>query len=371
MFTTSSKFYVALTVLAAVSFGVYMILIGPSSIGATALFGMIAVGILFIWLSLHTRDADTDDEFASGAAADAPSRSMWPLVGAAGALLTLIGTLTTPLFFILGLIVVVATFVEWGIQAWADRASSDPAYNAAVRAKILHPIEFPVIAAIGLGVIIISFAEIMLAVERSAGAVLFIIVSSWVLAAGVVVAIKPNMRRGIITVIVVVGSLAIVAGGLLGNASGMREELVKAAEEDHFMHRECGPEKDKYTDKLALESVSSRSAVVATVEFIDGKLVAREQGVPGERETITIPRSNPSSIIFRNKTEGEFRLLAVTGKTMVSEGVYEVDEHCTQLIPAGAEQLLTLTMAKPTLEGGEFYLEVPGVEGQRVELVVP
>jgi hypothetical protein len=201
--------------------------------------------------------------------------------------------------------------------------------------------------------------------------VLFIIVSSWVLAAGVVVAMKPNMRRGIITVIGVVGSLAIVAGGLLGNASGMREELVKAAEEGHYLHRKCGPEKDKYSDKLALESVSSRSAVVATVEFIDGKLVAREQGVPGERETITIPRSNPSSIIFRNKTEGEFRLLAVTGKTMVSEGVYEVDEHCTQLIPAGAEQILTLTMAKLTLEGGEFYLEVPGVEGQRVELVVP
>lgn len=371
MFTTSSKFYVALTALAAISFGVYMILIGPSSIGATALFGMIAVGILFVWLSLHTRDADTDDEFASGAAADAPSRSMWPLIGAVGALLTLVGTITTPWFFILGLIVVAAAFVEWAIQAWADRASSDPAYNASVRAKILHPIEFPVIAAVGLAVIIISFAEIMLAVDRSAGAVLFIIVSSWVLAAGVVIAMKPDMRRGIITVIGVVGSVAILAGGLLGNAAGMREQLVEAAEEGHYTHRKCGPEKDKYSDKLALETVSSRSAVVATVEFVDGKLVAREQGVPGEREAITIPRSNPSSIIFRNKTEGDFRLLAVTGKTMVSEGVYEVEEHCTQLIPAGAEQLLTLTMFKPTLESGEFYLEVPGVDGQRVELVVP
>lgn len=371
MFTTSSKFYVALTVLAAVSFGVYMILIGPSSIGATALFGLIAVGVLFVWLSLHTRDADTDDEFASGAAADAPSRSMWPLIGAAGALLTLVGTLTTPLVFILGLIVVVAAFIEWGIQAWADRASSDPAYNAAVRAKILHPIEFPVIAAVGLGVIIISFAEIMLAVERSAGAVMFIVVASWVLAAGVVVAVKPNMRRGIVTVIAVVGSLAIVAGGLLGNASGMREELVKAAEEGHYMHRKCGPEKDKYSDKLALESVSARSAVIATIEFVDGKLIAREQGVAGERNSITIPRSNPSSILFRNETDGEFRLLAATGKTMVSEGVYEAEEHCTQLIPVGAEQILTLTISKPSLDSGEYYFEIPGVEGQRVELVVP
>lgn len=371
MFTTSSKFYVALTVLAGVSFGVYMVLIGPSAIGATALVGLVSVGVLFTWLSLHTRDADTDDEFASGAAADVPSRSMWPLVGAAGALLTLVGSITTPLYFILGLVVLAATLVEWVVQAWADRASSDPSYNAAVRKKILHPIEFPVLAAVGLGVIILSFAEIMLAIERSAGAVMFIVISSWVLAVGVVIAVRPNLRRGIVTVIAVIGSVAVVAGGLLGNASGMREELVKAAEEGHYMHRKCGPEKDKYSDKLALESVSSRSAVVATIEFVDGKLIAKEQGVPGERETITIPRSNPSSILFRNKTEGEFRLLAVTGKTMVSEGVFEVDEHCTQLIPEGAEQILTLTLSKPSLETGEFFFEVPGVEGQRVELVVP
>lgn len=371
MFTTSSKFYVALTLLAAVSFGVYMVLIGPSSIGATALVGLFVVGILFSWLSLHTRDGDTDDEFASGAAADVPSRSMWPLIGAVGAVLTLIGTITSPLYFILGLVVVAAAFVEWGIQAWADRASSDPAYNASVRAKILHPIEFPIIAAVGLAVIILSFAEIMLAVERSAGAVLFIIVSSWILAVGSVIALKPSLRRGVVTMIAVVGSVAIVAGGLLANSAGLRDELVEAAEEGHYVHRKCGPEKDKYSDKLALESVSARSAVVATVEFVDGKLIASEQGVPGIRETITIPRSNPSSIIFRNKTEGEFRLVAVTGKTEVADGVFEVDEHCTQLIPSGAEQILTLTMFKPTITTGEFHLRIAGLDDQKVELFVP
>jgi hypothetical protein len=371
MFTTSSKFYLALTVLTVVSFGVYMVFIGPSSIGATALVGLFAVGILFSWLSLHTRDADADDEFASGANADVPSRSIWPLVGAVGTVLALVGTVTSPLFFILGLVIVIAVFVEWGIQAWADRASSDPVYNASVRAKILHPIEFPVLAAVGLAVVILSFAEIMLAVERSAGAVLFIIVSSWVLAAGTVVALRPTLRRGVVTVIAVVGTVAMVAGGLLANSVGMRAELVEAAEEGHYLHRKCGPEKDKYGDKLALETVSARSAVIAIVEFVDGRLIASEQGVPMPREVITIQRSNPSSIIFRNRTDGEFRLVAVTGKTEVSEGVFKVDERCTQLIPSGAEQILTLTMLKPTMQTGDFFLKIAGVDGQQVELSVP
>jgi hypothetical protein len=51
--------------------------------------------------------------------------------------------------------------------------------------------------------------------------------------------------------------------------------------------------------------------------------------------------------------------------------VTKVDEVCTQLMENGMEQVLTLTLPKPTVEGGEFYLYVPGLDGQQVELVVP
>lgn len=371
MFTTGSKFYTALTALAVVSFAVYMILINPSSIGATALFGLVAVGIFLVWMALFTRDAEDVPEAESGAVAAVPSPSMWPLVAVAGAVTMLVGTITTEVVFILGLVAVLAAFVEWMIQAWADRASSEPAYNASVRKKILNPIEFPVIAALGLGVIILSFAQIMLAVERSAGAVIFMVLASWVLAAGALFALRPGLKKGIVTTVAVVGSMGIIAGGVLATSAGLRPELVEAAAEGHYSHRECGPEKSKYTDKLPLEAVSSRSGVIATVELIDGKLVTNVQGIPGPQEYITVPRSNPSSILFRNKSEGDYRLVAVIGRSEVSEDVTKLDEVCTQLIEDGMEQILTLTLPKPTVEGGEFYLYVPGLDGQQVELVVP
>jgi hypothetical protein len=335
------------------------------------LFGLIAVGIFLVWMALYTRDAENVPEAESGATAAVPSPSMWPLVTVVGVVMMLIGTITSRAVFLLGIVVLLAAFVEWMIQAWADRASSEPAYNASVRKKILNPIEFPVIAALGLGVIIVSFAQIMLAVERSAGAVIFMILASWVLAAGTLFALRPGLKKGIVTTVAVVGSVGIIAAGILATSAGLRSELVEAAAEGHYSHRECGPEKSKYTDKLPLEAVSSRSGVIATVELIDGKLVASAQGIPGTQDYITIPRSNPSSILFRNKSEGEFRFVAVTGASEVSEGVTKVDEVCTQLMENGMEQILTLTLPKPTVEGGEFYLYVPGLDGQQLELVVP
>jgi hypothetical protein len=371
MFTTGSKLFVALTALSVVSFAVYMVLINPSSIGATALFGLVAVGIFLVWMALYTRDAENVAEAESGANAAVPSPSMWPLVAVIGAVMMLVGTVTTEVVFILGMVAVAASFVEWMIQAWADRASSEPAYNASVRKKILNPIEFPVIATLGLAVVILSFAQIMLAVERSAGAVIFMVLASWVLAAGTLFALRPGLKKGIVTTVAVVGSVGIVAAGVLATSAGLRPELVEAAAEGHYTQRDCGPKKSKYGDKLPLEAVSSRSGVIATVEFINGTLVTNVQGITGPQEYITIPRSNPSSILFRNKSDGDYRLVAVIGKSEVSEGVTKVDEVCTQLIEKGMEQILTLTLPKPTVEGGEFYLYIAGLDGQRVELVVP
>lgn len=369
MFTTGSKFFIGLSALGAVSFAVFMVLVNPSSIGATALFGFVPAVALAAWLSLWSRDGQLEE--SPSAAPVVPSPGMWPFVAAAGAVLVLVGTITRPLVLILGGVVVVAALVEWTVQAWSDRASADPAYNAELRGRIMQPLEFPVLATVGSAVVILSFSRIMLAIGKSAGAVMFIVLSSTVLVGGILFAVRPGLKRSLVTGICAVGAIGLVVGGIGGASSGMRPELVEAKAEGHYSHRKCGPDKDKYGDKHALVGVSSRSAVIATVEFVDGTLVARVQGNPGETDRITIPRSNPSSIIFRNKTEGDFRLVARLGTAPVAEGVVEEVEQCTQLIPSGAEQLLTLTIPKPSLAPGAYVLEVAGVEGQSIEVIVP
>ncbi|NCZ91136.1 MAG: hypothetical protein EBY96_01665, partial [Actinobacteria bacterium] len=95
MFTTGSKYFIGLSALAGVALAVYLIFVGPSSIGGTALFGMIAATGLLAGLSLSTRDGDTESTVGSQAAVSAPSASMWPLVSVLGAVVFLLGTITT------------------------------------------------------------------------------------------------------------------------------------------------------------------------------------------------------------------------------------------------------------------------------------
>lgn len=370
MLNNGSKFFIGLTALTAVSFGVYMLLIHPSALGATALFGLVAATAFLATMVVFTRDGDTELGDSS-ATTEQPTASMWPLVGAAGAALLLVGTITTPIVTLFGIIFLLATFVEWAVQSWSERASSDSAYNATLRKRLMNPIEFPALAAVGLGVIIFSFSRIMLAIDKSAGAVIFIVLSTLILLVGVLFTFKPALKRSLVLSICVVGALGIVAAGVGSMSSGLREDLASAAEEDHYMHRECGAEASKYFDKLPLEGVSLTSSISTIIELSGGKLVARLQGINGEQKSITIARANPTNIVFRNLDDGEFRLVAHLGEKMVTDGVKEKVETCTQLIPQGAEQALTLTIPKPAPAGEPFSLEVAGLSGQSIEVVVP
>ncbi len=370
MFSTGSKYFFGISVLGAVSFAVYMLLIGESAIGATALFGLVAATGLLTALVLFTRDGDAGEEGVAASTA-APTQSMWPLIGAIGAAVLLVGTITSAVVTLLGIVVLLAALVEWTVLSWSERASSDSSYNASLRKRLLNPIEFPVLAAVGLGVVIFSFSRVTLAVDKSVGATAFIVVGALVLAAGVLFSLRPNLKRGIVIGVCVIGAVALVASGIAGLGVGVREELVLAKEEGHYTHQECGAEESEHFDKLPLEVISATASVDSTISLIDGKLVASVQGIAGEQNSITIPRSNPTNIVFYNASEGEYRLVANLGKQMVTDGVNEDVIQCTQLIPQGAKQLLTLKIPKPAMAGQPYTLTVPGLEGQSIEVIVP
>ena len=60
MLNNGSKFFIGLTALTTVSFGVYMLLIHPSALGATALFGLVAATAFLATMVVFTRDGDTE-----------------------------------------------------------------------------------------------------------------------------------------------------------------------------------------------------------------------------------------------------------------------------------------------------------------------
>lgn len=373
MFTNGSKYFIGVTGFSAVVLVVYLVVVDAAIGGVVALASiMLAVGLL-AGLSLFNRDGDVQVGDASAPANAAPvGSSLWPLVSTVGVVAMGVGLITHEIVFLLGLVALAAGFVEWVIQGWSESASSDRAYNASIRGRLIHPLEFPVLATVGAGILIVSFSRIMLAISKTAGAIMFIIVGSIVLAGGVVFAVRPNLKKTIAVGLCAIGAVGIVAGGIAGASVGKRDQLVEANEEDHFAHKECGEEKSKHFDFNAEGKVSMRSNPIATIEFVDGKLQARELGLDRYTTRMTAQKSNDISVIFRNETEGEHRLTLFYGEKEVQDGVVEELLNCTQMIEKGEEQLLTFRIDKSSITSEKpFRFYVPGVEDQSIEVVVP
>jgi hypothetical protein len=117
--------------------------------------------------------------------------------------------------------------------------------------------------------------------------------------------------------------------------------------------------------------VSLRSAVLATVFVEDGKVWAEMIGLKQKLDTISVPRSNATNILFRNLDEEDHRLVVNLGTEVVAEtGVKEKVGTCTQLTGKNQEQVLTLNIPKPSSDEQQYSFVVPGAEGE-IKVVVP
>ena len=377
MFKVGSKLFLGLTGFAALTLVAYLIFVERLALGGVALSVVFAVlvGLSAVIIMINDGDSEVQPRDVSLVRA-----SMWPLVTVVGFVLLILGLVVAQVYFIFGIVVVLAALTEWLVQAWSESASDDAAHNESARRRLLHPIEFPVIATLGLGVIIFAFSRIMLAISKSAGAVAFIVLSSLVLLVGAIVALRPALKSALVSGICVAGAVGIVVGGIAGQGAGLRTELAEAAAEGHFLHRECGEEKSKYFDKKAMKTISLRTNPVAIVELRGGVLSAIMTGFNEPQKIVSVPRGNPVTFIFRNFDDAERRMVASLGTAMVAgaetstekESHSDSNETCTQLIPQGAEQALTVTYAKPSIaQEGPLTLTVPGVTGQAIEVVVP
>jgi hypothetical protein len=374
MITPGSKYFLGLTGLGLVSAVLYCFLVNPSDLGAYALFGLFISAALIAGFSMFTRDGDVDTVAeAVEANTEATAPSFWPIVFALGAALTLLGVATNEIVFVLGLAVLVGGAVEWVIDDWAEKASADSEFNSFVRHRAIGAFDYPGIAAVVLGVIAFLFSRIMLTVSKDEASIIFIIVSALIFATGFLLSAKPALRGKSTAIIAVVGVLVLAVAGITSALNGERKELVKYAKEDPYSisHRECGKEAGEHYDHEPNGSVSLRSAVVATIFVEDGKIRAQEIGLKRDVQSITVPRSNATNILFRNLDTEEYRLVATLGKVKVgTTDVMEEVGTCTQLTGKNEEQVLTVNIPKPSNPEEPYTLTVPGATGE-IKVVVP
>ena len=379
MITTSSKLFYGLGAVAIAAAIVWMIANGGGS-GAVALVFVATASIFLGAIASYIRDGhvlstDTEQHDSAPAAQRGSGRSWFPLGVALSLCMVVVGLVTSPGIFKVGIALMFAMLGEWLIQNWSDRASDDAGYNERIRGRVVHPLEIPIAGALLLAVIVLSFSRIFLALSKDAGAIVFSIMGILVLFFGSVLSVRRGTSVRFVGAVCGVVFLTLSVVGVVLALDGEREQLTEAAEEDHFAHRACGEEAE-YSDEDAVRAVSAKSSVAATVTLKDGALYAEMDGYSGPLTSITLQRSLNSSILFHNEDEGEHRMVVTYGKVVESLGGGVERETllqaCTSLVAKGGQQGVVVNIPKPSFSSTEgFSITVPGLEGASVEVLVP
>jgi len=123
----------------------------------------------------------------------------------------------------LGFGLAAVTVAEWMVQSWAERATGDHAYNQALRNRIMFPFEFPVIAAVVVGFVVLGFSRVLLALPKTGSWVLAAIVAAVILAIASLIAARPRISPSVLTGVLAIGAVAVLGGGIVGAVVGERE----------------------------------------------------------------------------------------------------------------------------------------------------
>jgi hypothetical protein len=381
MFTTGSKFLIGGAVVATISAIAY----GVAQNGVMGTIGLASAAVALAFLAgvnIFTRDANVwEDEISSvetaPAAARPPANSIWPMAFALGAVVLTVGLVTYQAVFTVGIVLLLAAGAEWTAEAWAERASADASYNAEVRSRIANPLEFPLAAAIGIGIIVFSFSRIMLWLSKTNTVIAFAVLGAIILTVAFVFAYRPGLKSRAAAGAIAVGVLALVAGGAAAGLDGQRD--IEQHETTEGLTEEgediCTSPAEFEADEKASQSVGATAAVAAKITLgEDGKLTFDvngpvEEGAPG----LTLPRSNPNNVIFINDSD-EDRRLSVDLTVPPVDAAEDTGPllQCTTLVEPGGSQNITLKIGAPSAAAPDgYFFFVPGVESARLDLIVP
>ena len=155
MFSTGFKYFFGVSVLSIAALIMSAAFSEKLALPGVAISFLIAVSALLAGVAATVSDGTTRD--ANTATSDLTAQSMWPLVSGIGTVFVVLGLVTSSIVLFGGIVVLLAALSEWMVQAWSERASVDPSYNTSARKRVLNPIECPIIAAVGLGIVVFMF----------------------------------------------------------------------------------------------------------------------------------------------------------------------------------------------------------------------
>ncbi|MCU1369614.1 MAG: hypothetical protein JWO77_808 [Ilumatobacteraceae bacterium] len=251
MFKTGSKFLYGVAAFGFVAAIVYAIatggqkvdgidtLLGPITfgykggvgdhVGFTILVVLSAVSFFLavVLSALHDADAEAEAQVVGlETVPDAPTpfnANYWPIVGAFSAAAIVLGLAIGSELFVIGCVGAAIATAEWAISAWSDRITGDPVVNAGIRARMMHPIEIPVAAVLGIGLFVAAISRILLALPKNGSYVVFGLVPAIIFGVGILIVTKPKLSRSVIAGLLLFGGFAVLAGGVAAAIAGERK----------------------------------------------------------------------------------------------------------------------------------------------------
>jgi hypothetical protein len=329
MFTTGSKLffgYATLALGAALVFALgsqgeswlFAVFLLVSLAAATAFLGVIVVtfrdgdaGTVAVE-AVSAADAEGTTDVGAGVAP-----SVWPLVVAFGLGLIAVGLVTDSRYFVGGIIVLVAAIIEWMVTAWADRASADPDYNRSLRARFMHPIEFPLTGLLIAGLVIYGFSRVMLAISRNGSFIAFTGIGVLVLGAGTLVALRPRLGRRVVGGILALGAAGILVAGAVAAVKGER----------NF---------DEQRAEAAPNAVSDSANTFATLTLTDGGFNVN---------ALQVGKAATANILVRNNAS-QPATFVVDGRYKDATGASKGTVFSTKPIKPGKTGLLTIRLTR-------------------------
>ena len=377
MFTTGSKLFFGAAALSVAGAIVFAITTGGPT-GVMGTIGLLSFASIFGFLgSINFFNGDGNVpamqqgvQYTSSAAQPPVGHSMWPLVSAVGIGGLVVGAVSKPVVFKVSVVVVLVATMEWMVQGWSERASADADYNASVRKRVAHPLEFPILGALGLGAVVYSFSRIMLTVSKEPTPWVFMVIGTIIAVGAFLFASKRRISSGTILGICTIGAVALLGAGVASARQGQRTIEEHPTTVDSALCLEGGTEAE--IDDHGSQDVSAKSNVIANI-FLQSNngLNARIAGFTDPEDnfsTITVPRSTNVRIRFHNESNAPQRLTARLG-TFGEESEVVM---CTTAINPGKEAFLTFRIPKTNAASSTpMELQVPGVEGQTIAIVVP
>ncbi|MBC8195667.1 MAG: hypothetical protein ISR43_08500 [Acidimicrobiia bacterium] len=190
---------------------------------AAAVFGLLGI------MAVAFRDADSESVAEVLGVDTAPpvqpkvGSSVWPALGAMGIATVVVGLVVSSALFVVGLLLLVAVGLEWTMANWSEKATGDPVANRELRERLLRPIEIPVLALVGIGVLVLAMSRVLLASSVNGAVLVAGVVGVCVFGAAFLFSRRPNIPRRVVSTVLILSCVAVLVAGIVAAATGERE----------------------------------------------------------------------------------------------------------------------------------------------------